>query len=232
MQILYNDGYVSGDLMDQDRADIDAGLAAAQAEFNAALAPRAIKLEWRSALTLQPLHEYVAAEARSADLVITCATEAGSFHLPTRHADTGDLVMQAGRPVLVASPRAERLQLEQVIVGWKDTREARRAVANALPLLLRASRVTVVEISADAEPADKRVGEVALWLQRHGVNAAPMTARPCSDDRSGLRAVAREQGADLIVAGAYGHSRLREWVLGGVTRDLLKRPDGCVLLSH
>jgi nucleotide-binding universal stress UspA family protein len=80
--------------------------------------------------------------------------------------------------------------------------------------------------------AHKHLEEVAGWLGRHGVKAEGRASLSTGEDADRLYAIAKEQGADVVVAGAYGHSRLREWVLGGVTRDLLLRADICALVSH
>ena len=94
--------------------------------------------------------------------------------------------------------------------------------------------MTVVEIAAedDLDAANARLADVAGWLKRHGIDATPVTAASPGDDAARLDAIVREQGADLLVAGAYGHSRVREWALGGVTRDLLLRAGRCALVSH
>ena len=120
------------------------------------------------------------------------------------------------------------------VVGWKDTRETRRAAFDALPLLKKAAHVAVVEIAAEEElaAAGTHLDDVVGWLKRHGVVVVSLAAPSTGDDATQLNAIAEEHGADVIVAGAYGHSRLREWVLGGVTRDLLLRADRCSLVSH
>ena len=152
----------------------------------------------------------------------------------SRHVDIGDFVMQAGRPCLIVPAEAEALSLDHVVVGWKDSRETRRAISDALPLLQAADRVTIVEIADkdDLDAANGRLADVAGWLKRHGIDATPVTAASTGDDAARLDAIAREQGATLLVAGAYGHSRVREWALGGVTRDLLLRAGRCALVSH
>jgi hypothetical protein len=81
------------------------------------------------------------------------------------------------------------------------------------------------------QPRCRRMGRSA-WLQRHEVAAVPMASLVVGDDAADLSELAHEHDADLIVAGAYGHSRLQEWAFGGVTRDLLTRKNRCVLLSH
>jgi nucleotide-binding universal stress UspA family protein len=143
--------------------------------------------------------------------------------------------MTVGRPVLLAPTDGRRLRGEAVVVAWKDSREARRAVADALPLLQRAGEVIIQAVceTADDECASFQAADVAAALKRHGVRARSAVAqgRP-GDVAEVLRMTAEAAGADLIVAGAYGHSRAREWVLGGVSYELMHRPPCFVLLSH
>jgi nucleotide-binding universal stress UspA family protein len=119
-------------------------------------------------------------------------------------------------------------------VAWKNTREARRALADALPFLMRASQVTVAVISGESEEVE-HIGlqEVSERLGRHGVKVKTLVApKGCGTVTDAIERVAGEVSADLIVVGAYGHSRLQEWVLGGVTEDLLAASSRCVLFSH
>ena len=143
------------------------------------------------------------------------------------------MVMQVGRPVLLVSP-APQFALENVLVAWKDTREARRAVADALPLLKQARRVSLVEVAASSEMAAARLrlDDVASWLKRHGITAGREARLSSGADPEALQSVADDLQADLVVAGAYGHSRVREWALGGVTRTLLRHPGRSALVSH
>ena len=233
LQVIYGEGFVSGDLYEQDRQELDKELKAAEAEFRSALQACAATLEWRSAVTFALLSDYLAREARSADLVIT-GVASGDLFDSSRSVNSGDLVMRAGRPVLVVPATTGKVKLERILVGWKDTRETRRAVSDALPLLKNAAHVAVVEIAAEEEltAARSHLEDVAGWLKRHGIKAECLASPSTGDDATALYAVAQDQGADLIVAGAYGHSRLREWALGGVTRDLLLRANFCSLLSH
>jgi nucleotide-binding universal stress UspA family protein len=122
-----------------------------------------------------------------------------------------------------------------VLVAWKDTREARRAVCDALPLLHKAAEVIIVELAerdADRAAAKTRVDDVAAWLVRRGINAAAIAAKVLIGVSAQIDLIAQDEGADIIVAGAYGHTRFSEWVFGGVTRELLRRGKRCALLSH
>jgi nucleotide-binding universal stress UspA family protein len=137
----------------------------------------------------------------------------------------------------VAPDGTNWLDLRSVLVAWKDTAEARRAAADSLPLLQKAKEVTVAEIleeGGDRHAATARVKDVTAWLSRHGVTAAWRVSEnnESGDTTDRLDDIAGEVGAGLIVAGAYGHSRFRELVLGGMTEHLLTRSTRCVLLSH
>jgi nucleotide-binding universal stress UspA family protein len=176
----------------------------------------------------------LAQEGRSADLLVTKVDPPGSMLDTSKRIDTADLVMRIGRPVLIVPTAAATPKFERVVVGWKDTRETRRAIFDALPLLKKATHVAVVEIAAKEQlaAAHAHLKDVVTWLKRHGVMAEAIAAPSTGDDTTRLNAIAVEQDADVVVAGAYGHNRLREWVLGGVTRDLLLRSARCALVSH
>lgn len=234
IETVYGDSYLAGPFVAQDRDEIEKEIKAAEAEFRSALCACAGNLEWRAAVTFAPLSEYVAQEARSADLLITGADSGRSLVGGSRYLDTGDLVIRLGRPVLIVPAGANELKLEHAVIGWKETREARRAAVDALPFLRAAKRVTVVEVAGEEDVASARahLDDVVSWLKRHDVLAKPLVSAAKRDDAGELDAITRELGADLVVAGAYGHSRMREWVLGGVTRDLLLCADRCSLVSH
>lgn len=233
VQMVYSGSYDSGAEFELDRVEIAKDMKAAEAEFLAELKPRGVTVDWRSAVSYHYLSDYLASEARCADLVIT-GLASGDFLDSSRAVDTGDLIMQAGRPVLIVPTAAARLELAHVLIGWKDTREARRAVADALPLLKQATQVSIVEIAAadDLAAAHQHVEDVVTWLRRHDIETQASAVLSTGDDASALYAIGQDKGADVIVAGAYGHSRLREWVLGGVTRDLLLSANRCSLVSH
>jgi nucleotide-binding universal stress UspA family protein len=115
------------------------------------------------------------------------------------------------------------LGLRTVVVAWKDTREARRAVADALPLARLAERVLIVSVAEDDEEAHAGAADVVGWYHRHDIAAEERSLPLVSDPATQLKALALEEGANVIVAGAYGHSRTREWVFGGVTHDFMAR---------
>src|SRR5499427_3830440 len=122
----------------------------------------------------------------------------------SRSLDPGAVVLKAGRPVLTVPPDIQSLTAERVVVGWKDTREARRAVRDALPLLRRASNVAILEIAEpqDRDQSQSRIDDVARYLTRHQVKfAKPPTPHAMGSVAGELLRVAEQQKADLIVAG-------------------------------
>lgn len=167
--------------------------------------------------------ELLALHARSADLVVVGTPRKGEVLERDRRVDIGKLVLAAGRPVLVLGEEEDVPRADKAVVAWKDAREARRAVADALPLLTGAKRVIVATvIEAQEEAAREGCAEVVRFLMRHGVRAEERVLPPSkAPPAEAIVDLAREVGSDLVVSGAYGHSRIREWAFGGVTRSLL-----------
>lgn len=232
--LYFTSGELAQDLIDEGQASIKKRIAELEVQFRQAVKNRAKHVEWRSAIDFPA--RYILREARCADIIVT-GVDRGALSDPLAQASPKDLVMQAGRPLLVVPDSADWVDLRSVLVGWKDTTEARRAIANALPVLRKARSVTVAEIAETKDSrsaAASRVRDVAAWLSRHGVSAAELVADRDEDrDAAGqLDGIAADVGAGLIVAGAYGHSRFRELVLGGMTQHLITQPARCVLLSH
>jgi nucleotide-binding universal stress UspA family protein len=146
------------------------------------------------------------------------------------------LILTSGRPTIVLPPRPPASRIRRVLVGWNGTREAARAVADAMPLLVKADAVEVLSVGSEAgEPAHGFMpgAAAARHLERHGakVEVRHMSSNGESVGRV-LLAEARAFHADLVVIGAYGRSRLRERVFGGVTRTVLREAVLPVLASH
>ncbi|MEI5681796.1 universal stress protein [Mesorhizobium sp. CCNWLW179-1] len=202
----------------QMRDEIEKRFKEVRSEFDR-VAGDGVKTEWRESLA-NPTHAVVTA-SRSADLIVMAASGGASTGDFYRFADPASVVLRSGRPVLVIGSKVEQVQVRKVIVAWKDTREARRAIADAVPLLASADEVTVVTV---ADQADQWVGEglrdVVAFLAAHTVKAKPKLIES-PDEYITLFKFIDESDADLVVSGAYGHSRLREWAFGGVTRSLL-----------
>jgi len=189
-------------------------------------------VEWR--LASGDVVPTLASHACYADLVIVARGGADDDPMTAGHL-AGTVVMSAGRPVLVV-PNASVSEAigERVLVAWNGSREASRAIHDALPILERAKSVTVLEVSRAADASSRVAGaDIARHLARHGVAVSAETAIAGATAAGGvIRRRIADIGADLVIAGAYGHTRLREFVFGGVTRELLTAAGVPVLVSH
>lgn len=231
---LYDEGFAAADIATQHRNEVDKEIAACRVQFGQAMESRVREIEWHSAVTLDPLANYIARESRCADLIITGKDIGASLMDNSRRVNVGDLAIKAGRPVLIVPQGITALPLQQVFVGWKDTRESRRAVSDALPLLEAANHVTILEITTEDEQkeAQARVQDVGSWLENHGIVSTPNGVGTDSMEMGYLYTELLREKCDLLIAGAYGHNRLGEWIFGGITENILLDPKFCVLLSH
>jgi nucleotide-binding universal stress UspA family protein len=146
------------------------------------------------------------------------------------------VIFGSGRPTLILpqTPRSRPFELGIVAVAWDFSRSAARAVSDALPLLEKAKRVRVVTVLNEKQLDNKHSAEeLAKNLSRHGIDIildrVDAKGRPIGNV---LEAYVASNAADMLVMGAYGHSRLREFVMGGATRSLLSKPPTPVLFSH
>lgn len=143
-------------------------------------------------------------------------------------------LFDSGRPVLVVPYiQVAPFRLERVIVAWDGSRSAARAVGDALPLLSRARDIEIVTVTPDTKPAGVPAADMARHLARHGLK---IELRSLTDNSIGISncilSHAADRSADLIVMGGYGHSRLREFVLGGMTREILESMTVPTFMSH
>lgn len=215
--VATGDGMVyEGEVMQIQRTEIEKRLAELRDVFET-LVPASITSEWGQAVCSPT--RFLSVSARAADLIVTGGVDGDNVF---RAVDVGSLALGSGRPVLVTAGNIEHIRAKTVLVAWKDTREARRALADALPFLAKANEVVVATIDSDRnETSRDSLDDVAVFLDRHGVRArTELIAGEADGDR--LLTFARSIHADLIVSGAYGHSRLREWAFGGVTRTLIE----------
>jgi nucleotide-binding universal stress UspA family protein len=230
-------GYVEAELpasvLDEQRRQLEELARQAEARFHERARRRGIHGEWRvdtgDVVGITKLH------ARYADLTVV----GQGIDLKGAPDDVAflpeELVLGVGRPVLVV-PRYGTFDTvgERILVAWNGSREATRAVHDALPLLKVAKQVTVLSIDPEGDTGDRMPSaDIALHLARHGI-PAERTSTLGLDIGVGdlLLSRAFDLGADLIVMGAYGHSRVREIVLGGATRHVLQHMTVPVLMSH
>ena len=231
--LYFTEGEPAQRLIDQGWAAIKSRLKDLEGEFHAAMQNRAVEVEWRCGEDFPT--RFVVQQARACDILVVGEAARGGLADPFVQANPSDLVLQIGRPLLVVPESCNWLDLRSVLVAWKDTAEARRAVSDALPLLRKSTEVTIVEIvedEANRAAALSRVEDVAAWLSRHGVPASQQVPQQRGDAATQLEQIASDVGAGVVIAGAYGHSRLSEWILGGVTRRLIGPSNRCSLLSH
>jgi len=230
--VYFTSGEQAQNLIDQGQALIKKRMSELEVQFREATKNRAKYVEWRCAIDFPA--RYILQEARCADIIVS-GGQSNALSDPFALASPKDLVMQAGRPLLIAPDNVSWLDLRSVLMAWKDTPEARRAIAYSLPMLRKAKEVTVAEIveaGDNRSAAVSRVRDVVAWLSRHGVSASEVVPEDGGDVIVQLDAIAANVGAGVVVAGAYGHSRFRELILGGMTQHLMTQSSRCVLLSH
>ncbi|MDV2988074.1 UNVERIFIED_CONTAM: universal stress protein [Methylobacteriaceae bacterium AG10] len=199
----------------------------ARAVFDGA-ADAPLRRDWHAALA-GPTTDLVA-RARAADLLVVGRRGPDDAPPGTLGVSPGPVLMEAARPVLVVPPRTGRLRGARIVVAWKDGPEARRAVSAALPFIREADQVFVVSTGEGAR--NEGAEEVAGHLARHGASVTTHLLRTAVSDGDELLRFALKQEADLIVMGAYGRTRLREWLFGGVTREMLHRSPLPCLMCH
>ncbi len=233
--LYFTAGEQADRMLDEGRNAIKQRLSGLEAEFRKIMAGGPEEIEWR--VGLEAPVGFMAREARAADVIVIGQGPGGAFTDPFSRVSPGDLVMLAARPLLVVPDEAGWLDLRRVLVAWKDRPETRRAVVDSLPLLRKAGEVTIAEIveaGGSREEALSRTGDVVAWLSHHGIaaNALVPDAGPEPDVAIVLDRIASDLGTGVVVAGAYGHSRFREWVFGGVTQHLATGAKCCALLSR
>jgi len=196
---------------------------------------RGLSAEWR--VIAEGPEADPALHARYVDLTILGQLDPDRGETEMIRPRPEQVTLASGRPILVV-PYAGRFETvgRRVLIGWNATREAARAVNDAMPLLAAAEAVTVLTIDPREGPdghGELPGADISLHLARHGVKAE--IERTVSADLpvgDVLLSRAADLGADLLVMGAYGHSRARELLLGGATRSLLRSMTVPVLMSH
>ncbi|MET3649202.1 universal stress protein [Phyllobacterium ifriqiyense] len=219
---------IDGETMRRQREEIGQRLKKMRREFES-LAGTNVSHEWRDAIT-NPTR-FLLDNSRVADLIVTGCEDDFTLGHPDSFINLGNVLLQAGRPVLVAAKEARRIFTNMAVIAWKDTREARRAVVDALPLLCQASEVIVVTVDRHADILTQEgMDDVCMFLRRHGVTARSEILKEKHESES-LLSFIRQADAELVISGAYGHSRVRELIFGGVTRSLLAEDDFSRFLS-
>jgi nucleotide-binding universal stress UspA family protein len=229
--MLYGVAAEKGDSGSQVVDATGARLTSARARFDQATVDLGERASFCSEVELPG--DAVTAASRVADLIVAGGSPRRNYD-PRHEASPAYLAMTSGRPVLVVPPEARPLAARQVLLIWDDSREARRAMADAMPFFERAERVVVLATGPQdhARQTHAEAEAITAALKRRGVNAeAKVIEQPRLDGSTILRQ-ADAEGADLVVCGADGHTRFGSWVLSGVTAELLAQAQAYLLLSH
>ena len=223
--------YTSHSLMEAWLKALDQRLAHAKGDFERVTSSLAQAAYWASEEEYP--QDALVRHACGADWVV--AVRPQNAATPNVTPPVADLILRTGLPVLLAPDHAKPLEARRIVIGWSPTLEASRAISDAMPLLVAADHVVVVAVTDEPqrEEDEKGLSEVCRRLERRGCAVIrERHANSRASVASVLCKAAQGHGADLLVVGGYAHSRLQEWVLGGVTRDLIASCPHYVMFSH
>jgi len=226
---------VAVDVIEQLRANLAATADEAIDGFNATIARSGYGRHEQRTSSLDAI-DAVALHARYADLVVVGQADDGGPHAASTRMFVERTILGSGKPTLIV-PRAGNFKAvgKNIMVGWDASRSAARAVTDSLPLLRKADNVEVIVVNARSSGeghGDDPGVDVATYLARHGVKVSVRQQVSDIDIGNTLLSHAFDIGADMLVMGGYGHSKLRELVMGGATRSLLSQMTIPVLMSH
>ncbi len=227
-------GGIPPEFIESQRAESDKRAQTAASRFAAAAKRAGISYETRVlSASISGAADQLGRLARRFDLVVAGQPEREKS-VPEVVVDEG-VLFESGRPVIFV-PFIQRggLKLDRVMICWDGSRAATRAIADALPLLHKAKQVEVVMVANGRAKSDEVPGaDLGQHLARHGLTVEiKRITSPDIDIASTILSYAADTSTDFLVMGGYGHSRLREFVLGGVTRGLLESMTVPVLMSH
>lgn len=220
----FSGGMIDIPLIEQDVEDVRHNTE----QLTARIEAEGLPFSWEQVTGL-PI-DAIEASAPLTDLVIT-GSEAGIGMGDDLQSIAGHAACLADRPVLAVPPGAKGVNFSgTAVVAWEDTKQSERALRSAIPLLTKASRVVLVHVG---EPDDADILRVGSYCSRHGIEVEIVNVpRPSQGVARALLDAAAEYGADWIAMGAYGQSRLRQALFGGVTLSMLKESPVPLLLAH
>jgi len=227
-------GYIPAEVIETQQADSQTAAQAAVDRFSAAVTRAGVSAEQLMLnASLAGAGEQFGRIARRFDLAVVGQATPETSALEEIIAEGA--LLESGRPVIIV-PYIQKLplKLDRVMVCWDGSRQAARAVADAMPLLSRADRVEVVIVASEPDKQDEIAGaDIAQHLARHGLKVAVERITGGDIDVADmLLSHAADSGADFIVMGGYGHSRLREFIFGGVSHSILGSMTIPTLMSH
>jgi nucleotide-binding universal stress UspA family protein len=220
---------VGGDIIQQLAEDDAAQLKEAHERFQTASQRLNGHAHW---LTGRDFPNRVINDAAAGADLIVATMETGP---EASTVDLSSLVLETGVPILAVPNPVSRISTQTILIAWRNTADARRAVTAALPLLEKAETVFIVQVARENEANEAWVGLRAIRdrLKLHGITAeTDLVFKGGQGDAAALLNAAEERDVDLIVLGGYGHMRAREWVLGGMTADLLANTTIPLFLVH
>jgi len=227
-------GYIPAEIIDTQVADNQDAAKAAIDRFNAATARTGVSAETVTlSASAAGAGDQFARIARRFDLAIVPQAEPKGGSVEELIAET--TLFESGRPMIVV-PYIQKspLKLDLVMVCWDGGRQAARAINDAMPLLAKAGRVEVVIVANEPGKQDEIEGaDIGKHLARHGLKVeVKRISAGKIDVGAALLSHAADSGTDFVVMGGYGHSRLRQFLLGGVTRSILQSMTAPVLMAH
>jgi nucleotide-binding universal stress UspA family protein len=227
-------GYVPPEVIETQQRDNEAAAKVASNRFNVAAGRAGITVELgKLPASLASAGEQFGRIARRFDLAIVAQAEPEKDAVEELIAES--TLFESGRPVIIV-PYIQKapLKLDRVMACWDGSRQATRAIADAMPLLERAGQVELTIVANERGKQDEIAGaDMGQHLARHGLKVdVNRIAEGGIDVADALLSHAADASVDFIVMGGYGHSRLREFVLGGVTRSVLRTMTVPVLMSH
>jgi nucleotide-binding universal stress UspA family protein len=227
-------GYIPADVIESQRADNETAAEAAIKDFTTATDRAGISAEPQMlTASLTGAGDQFARMARRFDLAIVGQAQP---EMSTMEQIIGETTLfESGRPmIMVPYIQKAPFKTDNVIICWDGSRTAARAVADAIPILGKSSRIEIVSVTSERGKEDEIEGaDIGQHLARHGLKVdVHRISRGNIDVADALLSHAADSAADLLVMGGYGHSRLREFVLGGVTRSIFQSMTLPVLLSH
>ena len=229
---------VMADVFEREQKRFTETAAEAHAFFVTAMDGAECEVEWRKIDQAgSTIGERVIENALTADLVVTGQIDP-DIESPRRVGVPENVLLHSGRPLLMVPyiELADGLG-RHIMIAWRPTADAARAVFDALPLLAKAERVTILEIDSDAPSSVERLTgaeALAASLARHGVIDAKVSRTPSGGIGIAATILSRiaDQDADMLIMGGYGHSRFGEYLFGGATREILRQMTVPVLISH
>jgi nucleotide-binding universal stress UspA family protein len=222
---------VAAGVMIGEQDELNQRFALARAEFTRWTEGLSVQTEWQTIIGFPA--QAIAAKAGRADLIVIGPPQKPS--VANSYLDCGELIMRAGRPVLALPHGTTKLDVETAVVAWRNTRESRRALADALPLLATARQVHLIHVRevGDDSAEQASLTDADAFLEAHSIAAETQFIDAARmPPAQHVLSFADRSGAGLIVSGAYGHTRIREWAFGGVTRELMYNCPVACLFSH